>query len=215
MYRICSMRTWGEYKYDSILHLIIQLIYFTFCSFMYRICSKRTWGEYKYDSILHLIIQLIYFTVCSFMYRICSKKTWGEYNYDSILKLLIVLIYFSVCSCIYRICSDRTWRKYEYMTILQLLIELIHFSVCRSIRVYNKFLELIAVKFYITNCWIPPSLPSNFSHREAMHRCQRLVHPSKEFSTESTRKFCQQLMDRLSRQCTCSLGTDSEGVYSC
>ena len=34
---------------------------------------------------------------------------------------------------------------------------------------------------YRPHCWIPPWLPSKYSPSEVMHRCQRLVHPSKQF----------------------------------
>jgi hypothetical protein len=45
----------------------------------------------------------------------------------------------------------------------------------------NNFRELISVKCYKPYCWILPLSPSKFSPWEAMHQCQRLVHPSKHF----------------------------------
>ena len=36
-------------------------------------------------------------------------------------------------------------------------------------------------KCYIPRCWIPPQSPSKYSPWEAMHWCQCLVHPSKQF----------------------------------
>ena len=44
-----------------------------------------------------------------------------------------------------------------------------------------KFVNASRFKFYIPHCWIPPWSPSKYSPWEAMHRCQRLVHPSKQF----------------------------------
>jgi len=44
-----------------------------------------------------------------------------------------------------------------------------------------KFANSSRLKFYTPHCWIPPWSPSKYSPWEAMHRCQRLVHPSKQF----------------------------------
>ena len=45
----------------------------------------------------------------------------------------------------------------------------------------NKVRKLVAVNVLLPHCWIPPWSSSTYSPWEAMHRCQRLVHPSKQF----------------------------------
>ena len=44
-----------------------------------------------------------------------------------------------------------------------------------------KFANSSRYKCCIPHCWIPPWSPSKYSPWEAMHRCQRLVHSSKQF----------------------------------
>ena len=44
-----------------------------------------------------------------------------------------------------------------------------------------KFVNLSRQKCYIPHCWIPPWSPSKYSPWEVTHRCQRVVHPSKQF----------------------------------
>jgi hypothetical protein len=45
----------------------------------------------------------------------------------------------------------------------------------------NKVRELIAVKCHISHCWISLWSPSKYSPWEAIDRCQRLLHLTKQF----------------------------------
>ena len=117
---------------------------------------------------------------------------------------------------------------YKYLTLVLFSAPFKHFKWIPFSQVHSRssncpyIYTWITIKFanssrwrcYISHCWIPPWSPSKYSAWEAMHRCQRLIHPSKQFLTETTRNFCQQLMDLASRQCTCSHGTVCEEVFS-
>jgi len=44
IYRIYSNRTWGKYKYGTILQLIVHLIHFNVCRYIYRIICNNNMG---------------------------------------------------------------------------------------------------------------------------------------------------------------------------
>ena len=71
---------WGKYKNETILPLIMQLIYLKVCMCIYRIISNIIWGIYENGTILYLIIHLIIFNVCSCIYSLSSTKLEGNMN---------------------------------------------------------------------------------------------------------------------------------------
>jgi hypothetical protein len=84
-------------------------------------------------------------------------------------------------------------------------------STLTNTRSVNKVRELIAVKvlhtsFLKTTMVALKVLP--------LGSYEPMPAPSPPFKTETTRTFCQQLMDLASRQCTCPHSTVCEGVFS-
>jgi hypothetical protein len=95
--------------------------------------------------------------------------------WNSLLCMYVRVCWMCVCNC------SPVERK-------QLFIVLLHYvrenSFPKRCYVYDrtiKFANSSREKCHIPNCWKPPWSPSKYSPWEAMHRCQRLVHPSKQF----------------------------------
>ena len=51
VFMIINKLIWGKYKDETILQLIIQIIYLKVCIYIYRIRSDRT-GTLKWDNIV-------------------------------------------------------------------------------------------------------------------------------------------------------------------
>jgi hypothetical protein len=77
----------------------------------------------------------------------------------------------SVVSFIRQVMYHVLWYHQNYLTSV----------IVRVHGLTIKFANSSREKCCITHCWISLWSPSKYSPWEAMHRCQRLVHPSRQF----------------------------------